>query len=604
MTVKLPVSGIPIEIDFDPAPIRERYAQERAKRLKEENLAQFQGLSTVRELHGADDPYTERVAREPVTEQVEVAILGGGFGGLLAGAYLTREGITDFRIVEQGGDFGGTWYWNRYPGVQCDVESYVYMPLLDETGYVPSQRYADGSEIYEHARRIGRHFDLYRTALFHTSVTEVTWRPDVDRWEIRTDRGDTLQARFVLRANGPLNKPQLPKVPGIGDFEGHIFHTSRWDYDYTGGGPDGGLERLRDKRVAIVGTGATAIQAIPFLAQDAKELFVIQRTPSVVGARDNRPTDPAWAANLQPGWQQARHENFNTFCNGGHLEENLVDDIWTRVFTDIQGQHLIEAPRETLALEDQMALAEIADMSMMRDIHRRIDSIVTDPSTAEALKPCFGFICKRPTFNDEYLPAFNRPSVHLVSVPTGIDAITATGLIANGTHYDVDCIIFATGFETGSGTADRYGYDIVGRDGLSMRAHFADGTKTLHGFCTRGFPNYFEVGQSQNAYVVNYTYMLDRKARHSARMVAHAVRNNIGTIEPEQDAQDRWVEATRNTGLAQMFYLAGCTPGYYNGQGDITRGFFNEVYQVSEIEYWNMIEDWWETGRFDGLVLR
>ncbi|MCH9731195.1 MAG: NAD(P)/FAD-dependent oxidoreductase [Actinomycetia bacterium] len=604
MTVTLPISGIPIDVDFDPTQIRERYAEERAKRLNTENLAQFQGLSDVRELDGPDDPYTEPTPRQPLTEDVEVAVLGGGFGGLLAGAHLTRDGITDFRIVEQGGDFGGTWYWNRYPGVQCDVESYVYMPLLEETGYVPTQRYADGAEIYEHARRIGRHFDLYRTALFHTAVTSVTWREELERWEVRTDRGDTLQARFVVRANGPLNKPQLPRVRGLGDFEGTVFHTSRWNYAYTGGGPDGHLEGLRDKRVAVVGTGATAIQAIPFLAQDAEQLFVIQRTPSVVGARDNRRTDTAWSAGLQPGWQQQRLHNFNTFCNGGRAEENLVDDVWTRVFVDMTGQHLIEQSVESLDLQDQVVLTEIADMAMMRDTHQRIDEIVSDATTAEALKPRFGFICKRPCFNDEYLDAFNTPSVTLVAAPGGIDAITATGLVANGTHYDVDCIIFATGFETGSGAAERYGYDIVGRNGLSMREHFADGTKTLHGFFTRGFPNFVELGLSQNAYVVNFTYMLDRKARHAARMIAHALQHNIGTIEPDHNAQDQWVEATRNSGLARQFYLATCTPGYYNGQGKLGQGFFNDVHAISEIDYWNMIEHWWEKQTFDGLTLQ
>lgn len=604
MTVNLPVSGIPVEIDFDPACVRRRYADEREKRIREDTLAQFQGLADVRELDGPDDPYTERVRRDPITEQVEVVVLGGGFGGLLAGAYLTGDGVTDFRIIEQGGDFGGTWYWNRYPGVQCDVESYIYMPLLEETGYVPTQRYADGEEIYQHARRIGRHFDLYRTALFHTSVTGVTWQPALQRWEIRTDVGDILHARFVMRANGPLNKPQLPKVRGIGDFEGAIFHTSRWDYRYTGGSPDGNLEGLRDKRVALVGTGATAIQAMPFLARDAKELFVIQRTPSVVGARDNRPTDPDWAAGLQPGWQNARHHNFLTFCNGERAEVNLVDDVWTRVFVDMPGQHLVEVPVDTLALEDQIALTEIADMSMMRDIHRHIDAIVTDPATAEALKPWFGFICKRPTFNDEYLSAFNTPSVTMVSAPAGIDAITSTGLVANGTHYDVDCIIFATGFETGSGTSDRYGYDVVGSEELSLREHFADGSKTLHGFYTRHFPNFLELGLSQNAYVVNYTYMLDRKARHAARVVAYALRHGVGTIEPEQTAQDQWVDVTRSSGLARLYYLATCTPGYYNGQGNVERGFFNDVYAVSEIDYWNMIENWWQRQAFDGLELK
>lgn len=604
MTVKLPISGISIDIDFDPAHVRQRYADERAERLKEENLDQFQGLTQIREIYDVEDPYTETTDRQPVTENVEVAVLGGGFGGLLAGAYLTRDGVTDFRIVEQGGDFGGTWYWNRYPGVQCDVESYIYLPLLEETGYVPSQRYANGAEIYEHARRIGRHFDLYRTALFHTSVTEVTWIEQLQRWEVRTNRGDNLYARFVLRANGPLNKPQLPKVSGIADFEGKIFHTSRWDYDYTGGGPDGDLEGLRDKRVAIIGTGATAVQAIPFIARNAQQLFVIQRTPSVVGRRDNRPTDPRWAAELKPGWQQQRHQNFLTFCAGERAEDNLVDDVWTRIFVDMPGQHLIEAPVSTLALEDQIALTEIADMTMMRDIHNHIDTIVTDPRTADALKPWFGFICKRPCFNDEYLAAFNEPSVTLVSAPGGIDAITATGMVVDGTHYELDCIIFATGFETGSGTAQRYGYDIVGREGLSMREHFADGTKTLHGFYTHGFPNFMELGLSQNAYVVNYTYMLDRKARHAARVVAHAAQHEIATIEPDLSAQDQWVEAARNSGVAMQFYLATCTPGYYNGQGDIGKGFFNDVYAMSEIDFWESIESWWNEASFEGMIVK
>ncbi|AHC26153.1 MULTISPECIES: flavin-containing monooxygenase [Mycobacteriaceae] len=603
MTFTLPVSGIPVDVDFDPAQIRERYAEERAKRMREENLTQFQGLSDVRELDGPADPYTDVTARDPLTVDVEVAVLGGGFGGLLAGAYLTREGITDFRIVEQGGDFGGTWYWNRYPGVQCDVESYIYMPLLEETGYIPTKRYADGAEIFEHARRIGRHFDLYRAALFHTAVTDVSWRQDLERWEVRTDRGDTLRARFVVRANGPLNKPQLPKVNGIGDFQGTIFHTSRWDYDYTGGGPDGNLEGLRDKRVAIVGTGATAIQAIPFVAADAKQLFVIQRTPSNVGARDNRPTDPEWASSLKPGWQEERHRNFLAHCNGERPEQNLVDDVWTRVFVDMPGQHLVEAPVDTLELHDQIVLTEAADMTMMQEIHRRIDSVVSDPTTAEALKPWYGFVCKRPCCNDGYLEAFNNPSVTLVSAPAGVDAITPTGLIANGTHYELDCIIFATGFETGSVSSDRYGYDIVGRDGLSLREHFADGAKTLHGFFTRGFPNFVELGLSQNAYVVNFTYMLDRKARHAARLIAHAARHDVGAIEPTQAAQDEWVEATRNSGLARQFYLAGCTPGYYNGQGDIGKAFFNDVYTGSENDFWDMIENWWHEKTFEGLTL-
>ena len=602
MTVTLPVSGTPVAIDFDPAQIRQRYADERGKRLKRETLAQFQGLSDVLALD-SNDPWSTPIEREPVTEEIEVAVLGGGFGGLLAGAHLTQNGISDFRIIEQGGDFGGTWYWNRSPGVQCDVESYVYLPLLEETGYVPTKRYADGAEILEHAQRIGRHFDLYRTALFQTNVTSVAWLEDEERWEIRTDRGDVLHARFVLRANGPLNKPQIPRVPGINDFEGKIFHTSRWDYEYTGGSAAGGLDKLRDKRVAIIGTGATGIQAVPFLAQDAKELFVIQRTPSVVGPRDNRPTDPAWASSLEAGWQEARHHNFLSFINGHHQDEDLVNDIWTRLFPSLTGQHLIDVPATELPVEDQLALAEIADMQLMYEIHQRIDAEVKDPATADKLKPWFGFVCKRPAFNDEYLDAFNRPSVHLVAAPTGVEGITTSGLVVDGQHYEVDAIVFATGFETGSTTTERYGYDIVGRDALSMREHFADGAKTLHGFFSHGFPNFVELGLSQNAYVVNFTYMLDRKARHAARIVAHAQKNAVTSIEPDPTSQDEWVDATKRTEELRLAYLATCTPGYYSGQGDVARGFFNEVHNISEIDFWNMIDRWWEDGSFDGLTL-
>jgi cyclohexanone monooxygenase len=602
MNVALPVSGTPVAVSFDPAQTAERYAAERSRRVKKERLDQFQGLSDVLDLDGAD-PYATPITRDAIVEDVEVAVLGGGLGGLLAGAYLRREGISDFRIIEQGGDFGGTWYWNRYPGVQCDIESYVYLPLLEETGYIPTQRYADGAEILEHAQRIGRHYDLYPTALFQTNVTGVEWIDDADRWEVRTDRGDVVRARFVLRANGPFNKPQVPRVPGINEFQGKILHTSRWDYAYTGGTPAGDMSGLRDKRVAVVGTGATAIQAVPYVARDAKELIVVQRTPSVVGARNNRPTDPEWSAGLSEGWQTRRHLNYNSLISGHPQDVDLVADFFTYATEALTGQHLIDVPRDTLPVEDQMMLAGIADMALMVDIHERIDREVENPETAEALKPWFGFVCKRPCFNDDYLATFNRPNVRLVAAPTGIDGITATGLVVDGTEYDVDCIIFATGFETGSTTSDRYGYDLVGRDGLSMKEHFADGAKTLHGFFTHGFPNFIELGLSQNAYKLNFGYMLDRKARHAARMVAHARDNDIARFEAEQAAQDDWGATAKEAGMLRRAYFEGCTPGYYNGQGDIAKGFFADTYDGSEIDFWNMIEQWWESGAFPGLAL-
>lgn len=604
MTFTLPKSNITLDIDFDPQQLRERFEEDKQKRLRRDTLEQFQGLEDVLELDDAD-PFTPFISREPVTEELDALVLGGGFGGLTTGAYLTQNEVTNFRIIDNGGDFGGTWYWNRYPGVQCDIESHVYMPLLEETGYVPSQRYADGSEIFEHAQRIGRHYNLYERTYFHTRATQTVWDEETQRWEVLTNRGDRFLTKFLLRANGALSKPQLPKVPGIGEFEGKIFHTSRWDYEYTGGSAEGNLENLRDKRVAVVGTGATGVQVVPYLAKDAKELVVVQRTPSVVNPRNNRKTDPEWAASLQPGWQYRRHDNFNGIISGHEVDDNLVDDGWTHLFPALNGQHLVDQPVSELPAEDQAVLAEIADMELLMAAHGRIEQTVSDPNTAEALKPWFGYMCKRPCFNDEYLDTFNQENVKLAAAPTGIDAITATGIIVDGKEYEVDCIIFATGFEVGSGPAGVNGYDVIGRDGQSMQQYFAEGARTLHGFFTHGFPNFVEISMSQTAYYVNYVYMLDRKARHAARLVRYALENQIETVEPTLEAETDWVAKVRASNEPRVAYWASCTPGYYNGQGgDVTKAVFYDVYNGSEIDFWNMIENWWEDGSFAGLSLQ
>jgi len=602
MIYKLPVSGTAVEVDFDPDQVRQKYAEERAKRLRTDPMDQFQGLTDTVEIDSTD-PWAAPLERDPVEETVEVVVLGGGFGGVLTGAHLRKSGIDDFRIIEEGGDFGGTWYWNRYPGIQCDVESYMYLPLLEETGYMPTKRFASGAEVLGHVQRIGRHFDLYRTALFQTTVTAARWIEDEGLWEVHTHRGDVVKARFLLRANGPLNKPQIPRVPGIGTFRGKIMHTTRWDYGYTGGGPDGDLDGLGDKKVALVGTGATGVQAMPHLAAAAQKLYVVQRTPTNVAPRYNRPTDPEWAASLESGWQDSRTHNFVRITNGHPEGLDLVDDPWTFITTRASGQHLVEVPTTSLPPEDQMALAEISDMQQVQEAHRLIDSVVEDPDTANALKPWYGVMCKRPCFNDDYHRSFNLDSVELVASPAGLERITETGFVVDEEHHDVDLIVFATGFETGSSTASRYGYDIVGRDGLSMREHFADGHKTLHGFFAGEFPNYIEIGLSQNAFAISFVYMLNQKARHAARVIAHARANGIVSIEPDPAAQAEWVAITQETLKTRTPYFATCTPGFYNGQGDVGHSFFADIYNGSEVVYWDLIEQWWKEQKFAGLKL-
>jgi len=306
-----------------------KYRAERDKRLRPDGNAQYLRVSGHL-AHYLEDPYTPRVEREPKTDHVTFAFVGGGFAGLVTGARLVEAGVKDVRIIEKAGDFGGTWYWNRYPGAQCDTASMVYMPLLEETGHRPTEKYAHAPEILEQCRRIGRQFGLYENALFHTEVDSIVWDAAQARWVIATNRGDRFTASFIGLGTGPLHVPKLPGIPGIESFKGHSFHTSRWDYDYTGGDPGGApLAKLGDKRVAIIGTGATAVQCVPHLAKACGELYVFQRTPSSVDVRANVPIDADWFASIAtPGWQQRWLENF-TANQGGFAEEDLVQDGWT-----------------------------------------------------------------------------------------------------------------------------------------------------------------------------------------------------------------------------------------------------------------------------------
>lgn len=602
MIASLPVSGISIEVDFDPDEVRQKYAEERAKRLRPDGTDQWQGLRDTVEIDSAD-PWSEPLERDPLHLRLDAVVLGGGFGGLCTAAELRKNGVDNFRIIEEGGDFGGTWYWNRYPGLQCDIESYIYMPLLEETGYVPTSRYAFGPEIREHAQRIGRHFDLYDVALLQTTVTSARWSDEDDVWVVRTNRGDVIEARYLLRANGPLSKPQIPSVPGIADFRGKIMHTARWDYDYTGGSPAGGLDKLAGKRVAVVGTGATGIQAVAPLAASAEHLYVVQRTPTNVTPRLNRPTDPQWAASLGPNWREHRSNNFVRVVNGLPEEENLVGDAWTWIFGKANGQQLIDEPVASLAFEDQLALAELNDMALVQKTHKLIDEVVKDPKVAAQLKPWYAVMCKRPCFNDDYYPSFNRDNVELVASPHGLERFTETGFVVDGVHYEADLIVFATGFETGTSYESRYGYDIVGRESQSLREYFADGHKTLHGFLTPYFPNYVEIGLSQNGFTVNVVYMLEQKARHGARLVAHAVKEGVVRMETTDEAASAWRATCMEIFKVRVGYWAVCTPGYYNGQGDLERSFFRDMYLGNEVEFWDMIEDWWNAQTFDGVTL-
>ena len=593
------------EFDFDPDTLRARYRQERDKRLRPDGNEQYVEVKGDFSRY-VDDPYVDPgFTRPPLNDAVDVVIIGGGFGGLLAGARLREAGVKDIRVIEKGGDFGGTWYWNRYPGAQCDIESYIYLPLLEETGYIPKEKYSYAPEILAHARRIGEQFDLYRNACFQTQIKALTWSEDECRWIVTTNRDDRMRARFIVMSNGPLNRPKLPAIPGIDTFKGHTFHTSRWDYGYTGGDTNGNLHKLADKRIAVIGTGATAVQCVPFLARYAKHLDVFQRTPSSIDNRGNRPTDPEWVKTLKPGWQKHRMENFNVLVTGGFQDQDLVNDGWTDIIRNLGGLLIARSnPNSAISPEEIMRLAEIADFKKMNQIRARVDSIVKDKRTAEALKPWYRQFCKRPTFNDEYLPAFNRPNVTLVdTMGRGVDRITEKSLVFDGVEHEADCIIFATGFEVGTAYTRRAGFDVYGRGGKALSENWANGLKTLHGFCSVGFPNCFHMGVTQNALTANFPHMLEEQARHITELIRHAKSQEARCIEPTAEAEAEWVATIKEKAMNNQDFLEACTPGYYNNEGRPEKGFglAGELYGGGPVEFHDLIKKWREEGEMKGL---
>lgn len=592
------------DLGFDPNALLEKYRAERDRRVRQDGSEQYVEIAG-QFAHYLEDPYVQPgFSRAPVTDEVEVVVIGGGFGGQLAAARLREAGIDDLKIIEKGGDFGGTWYWNRYPGAACDIESYIYLPLLEEVGYIPVEKYSRAPEILRHSRAIGEKFGLYERALFQTEVKGLHWDEPSRRWIVKTNRDDAIRARFVVMANGPLHRPKLPGIPGVETFKGHSFHTSRWDYGYTGGDSNGGLVNLKDKRVGVIGTGATAVQCVPHLGEWAKELYVFQRTPSSIDVRNNRPTDPEWVKSLQPGWQQERMDNFNVLVSGGFADKDLVNDGWT----DIIGNILLLARRKAEAGEavgDPAQLMQLADFKKMEQVRARVDQVIQDKATAEALKPWYNQFCKRPCFHDEYLATFNRPNVTLVDTQgRGVERITETAIVANGKSYEIDCLIYATGFEVGTDYTRRSGYELHGRDGLTLTQKWSNGAETLHGLLSRGFPNCFIVSNVQSGFSANFPHMINEQSKHIAYVIKEAQARQARTVEPSQAAEEAWVDTIVKLSVMRENFLKECTPGYYNNEGKVElMNKKNSSYGAGPVAFAKVLEDWRAEGSLKGLEL-
>ncbi len=597
----------PEKTGIDKKALLARYIAERDKRLRADGNDQYLRVAGTL-THYLDDPYTPRVEREPKTDHVTFAFVGGGFAGLVTGARLVEQGVTDVRIIEKGGDFGGTWYWNRYPGAQCDTASMIYMPLLEETGHRPTEKYAHAPEILEQCQRIGRQYGLYDNALFHTEVKSLVWEPEQSRWRIETNRGDSFTASFIGMGTGPLHVPKLPGIPGIESFKGHSFHTSRWDYDYTGGDTKGGLmTKLADKRVAIIGTGATSVQAVPHLARACGTLYVVQRTPSSVDVRANQPIDPDWFAEIAtPGWQKRWLENFTANQAGGNASEDLVMDGWTDLSRRIRAK-IMELPPTERTPRNMWAAWEDSDFEKMEEIRARVDSIVADKDAADKLKAWYRQLCKRPCFHDAYLQAFNAPSAQLIDTDgQGVERIDETGFWVGGVHYDVDCIIYASGFEVGTEFTSRAGFDLTGVDGQTLSQAWADGMRSLHGTHMLGFPNAFMVQPTQGANLIsNVPHNLTESGATIAKVIRHAIDGGFKEVEVTPQAQEAWVELLLS-GPGRMIGSADCTPGYYNNEGKDPgpAAKYYVGYPAGATAYFKYLEDWRSKGDFAGLEFR
>jgi cyclohexanone monooxygenase len=506
-----------------------------------------------------EDVYSaDPVPREALKDECDVLVVGAGFAGLLLWHKLRAAGFENVRFCEKGGDVGGTWYWNRYPGIACDVESYSYLPLLEEMDYIPSMKFAAGFEIMEYCQKMAEKFGFYDKCLFHTTVEKTEWDETSARWTVHTDRGDAMRAKFVVLANGILTTPKLARIDGMQSFAGDSFHTSRWDYDID----------LKDKRVGIIGTGATAVQAVPELAKIVEELYVFQRTPSSIDVRDQRETSVEefreWAK--EPGWAKARRARFAKISQGRTALKANDDYLAGRVadFRE-RKQH-----SEKISPEELVQKQLDSNFRIMEQIRARVDAIVEDPATAAALKPYYPYGCKRPTFHDEYLPTFNLPHVHLVdTAPKGVSQINTQGVVHDGKEYPLDVLIYATGFQWMATSTFNM---VVGREGRTLRDKWQEeGTKTFLGLHSKGFPNLFLIsGPQGGGGSFNFTNAIEEHGDYVVWLLETMRDQGNGVVDVEAEHEDAYAKHCRDADQLTR-PLRDCIT-YYNGHGEAEPG--------------------------------
>ena len=511
------------------------------------------------------DAPASSVTRSPTITELDAVIIGAGFSGMYMLRKLRDELGLSVRVVEAGTGVGGTWYWNRYPGARCDSEAYVYCftfdkQLLQEWEW--TERYPEQPEILRYLNHCAERFDLTRSIDFNQRVVETAYDEKNKRWTLRTDQGDTIHARFVIAAVGSLSATNVPKFKGLENFKGKAYHTSQWPHegvDFTG------------KRVAVIGTGATAVQAIPEISMQAKHLTVFQRTANFCVPARNGKVDPAKSKARKADYDNVVDRTRASFFGQEHYfipksakevapeeREREFDRMWD------QGGFAFWLGNYQDMFFDQESNDLCADY-----LKRKIRKTVKDPAVAERLIPKgYAYGTKRQPLDSNYFETFNKDQVTLVDAKTdgGIEEVTPTGIRAGGKDYPLDIIVIATGFDAMTGPLKNL--NIKGRGGVSLTEEWRDGPQCYLGISVAGFPNLFTItGPQSPSVLTNMPAAIEQHVEWVADCIKHLRENKLATIEATHEAQDQWVQHVNDVVGATLmvsansWYMGANIPG-------------------------------------------
>ena len=473
---------------------------------------------------------------KPTPQRVDVLVVGAGFGGMYA-VYKFREMGKSVVGIEAGGNVGGVWYWNRYPGARCDLMSvdysYGFSPEIEQE-WTWSEQFAAQPEILAYANFVADRLDLRKDFKFNTRVTSAKWDEAAQLWRATTDQGEVLEAPYAIMSTGPLSVPKDPDIPGIDRFKGELYRAQKWPHhpvSYEG------------KRVGVIGTGSSGIQIIQEVGPQAGELFVFQRTPSFTLPMRNRALDDEYIAEMKKHYPQMRAAMRNNPTGG-------TRPVTSRPFFSLPKDQRLEAMEQAWVNGGHTFLGSFSDLMINEEaneqvadfVRDKIGQIVNDPDTAEALKPRgYPIFARRPCLDSSYYETYNLPNVHLVDCKKDqIIEITENGVRTQSGEVELDMLIFATGYDALTGAL--LAFEVEGRDGLKLKDKWADGPRSHLGVAMEGFPNMWATtGPNGPAALANIITISEHDVDWIADLITHMEAKGITSAEPTQEAEDRWM---------------------------------------------------------------